>query len=123
MIRPNQIWSGIPPENRPDPRRQAVDGLRQPYRDRTVTLVGKWRTDICPGSSVAVEVLTGDKKKTSWAYGCVTAVRFIASADQPYIATRLTVGFLRDASEQTGSPLVADDHPVFDNMFIGGGMR
>lgn len=93
------------------------------YRDRTVTVVGKWRTDICPGSSVAVEVLTGDRKQTSWVYGCVTAVGFIASADQPYIATRITVGFLRDAAEQGGSPLVSDDHPLFESTFTGGGMR
>lgn len=93
------------------------------YKDRTVQIIGKWRTDICPGSSVAVELLTGEQGQSAWFYGCVTAVSYNVTADQPFICTKLTIGFLRSAGEQNSSPLVTDSHPIYDSTFIGAGMR
>ena len=132
----NSAFIGNPRLRMPTPARHELEGLedggfvsdlakahlcRYRYQGRSVTIVGRVRTDICPGSIVEVEML-GDVGEMVSMFGCVTEVSYFFSAEQPYAATAITVSYLRTELEQSGSPAIMSEHPLFTTTFVGGAM-
>jgi hypothetical protein len=90
------------------------------YVDRGLNLIGRVRTDICPGTPVQVRLL-GDVGSYVDVFGCVTQVEYHFDAETPNASTNLTVSFLRTEAEQAG-PVVMESHPLFTDVFKGAGM-
>jgi hypothetical protein len=91
------------------------------YKDRGLTISGRVRTDICPGSLVEM-VIIGDVGTTSSLFGCVTQVEYLFNAETPSACTNITVSHLRTEAEQNDSPVVMGEHPLFTSSFVGARM-
>ena len=87
---------------------------------------GRFRLDIAPGSTVAIEVIE-DKFSDPDAepltiVGCVSSVTLAldsGSGGSPYAATRLELLAVRTAQEHNDARITSVTHPIYDSRFAG----
>jgi hypothetical protein len=98
-------------------------------KDRSGTITGRFRTDISPGSTIAVEVIGGGKFSATtgdprYLYGLVEAVTLNMNGGSGGTGSASTSLILRNvmtAQEHDGylGILTEDRHPIFDAAFVG----
>lgn len=90
---------------------------RELLTGRMCTVTGPFRTDICPGSTVGVELI-GEEDEGLMMFGVVSSVQFNINAEQPMVSTTFTISHLRTLATQM-SAAVSNAHPVFGTTFKG----
>lgn len=99
-------------------------------RDRVCDIVGRFRLDVAPGSTVAATVIGGGKfmggsSEEKFIYGLVERVTLYMNAGESggsgQAHTALTLTNVRTGQEQTGYGgfLTEDEHPIYDKRFTG----
>lgn len=96
---------------------------------RTGWIKGRFRLDICPGSTIRVQVIDDKFSKFNTnpqhVYGLVQGVEIEMSAGDAgstgRASTKFTLGFVRTAKEHEDYDglITAEKHPVFDSKFVG----
>lgn len=91
------------------------------FAHRSMTIGGRFRMDICPGSLVQIntagERFTGERDTL---FGCVRSVRLRVGNDGHggHAGTELTVSHVRTQAEH--DEFAIDEHPLFGGSFVGG---
>jgi len=98
-------------------------------KHRTGWLTGRFRLDICPGSTIRVQVIDDKFSKFNTnpqhIYGLVEGVEIEMSAGDAgsigRASTKFTLGYVRTAKEHEDYDglITAEKHPVFDSKFVG----
>lgn len=92
---------------------------------RTGTLIGKFRTDIAPGSIVRIlplpEKFLAEDDGGKPLFAAVTAVTLRLGSDPaPAAATILSLAHVRDRPENNLDRFTADRHPLYKTVWTGG---
>jgi hypothetical protein len=90
---------------------------------------GRFRLDVCPGSTVKMQVIDDKFSKFNddpkYVYGLVNSVDIEMSAggagSTGHAATRFNLEYLRTAQEHEGfgGYLTSEEHPVYETKFVG----
>ena len=89
-------------------------------------ITGRFRLDVCPGSIVKVQVIEDVSRPTGTPQAIVGMVSRVdlamaagGAGSVGSASTKLTLSHVRSDEEQKNSYLVADEHPIFKERFVG----
>jgi len=102
------------------------------FSERSGSITGRFRLDVAPGSTVAVQVID-DKfaeqgAEPRYVYGLVTGVTLRVSSGEAGAtgdaSTTLALGYLRSKQEHEGigDILVSEYHPIYEVRYVGSGL-
>lgn len=96
--------------------------------NRAGWISGRFRLDICPGSTIRVEVIDDKFNKDTepnYVFGLVEGVELTMSAGAAgsvgHASTRFALKYVRTATEHAGvgGLMTAEVHPVYESKFVG----
>lgn len=98
--------------------------IEEQLRGRTLQVVSGMRTDICPGSTIAVAIRNQYSKvrlglETTSLVGLVREVTLSLSRVSTDCSTSFVLDFVRTIDELADDKLAVEGHPIFKTTFLG----